>query len=169
MAIIFPDGTQTGPASIIKVVTTDTDAAVTTTGTTNTWQQISGFNTNFAVSDTNNKVLIIISIGQYGGGGGVGTAWAAAANGVRIKLGTPSGSRIATGFQAYVAHQSHGFSTQWTTAYTPGTTSAITYGVQFRAQNGTFTTLGRTLNNDNVSDTYSGRALSSLTLMEISV
>jgi hypothetical protein len=169
MAIIFPGGTQTGPATIIKIASTDTNAAVTTTGTTNTWQQINSFNTSFSVSDTNNQVLIIISIGLYGGGGGVGTAWAATANGARIKLGTPEGNRIATGFQAYVSHQSHGYSTQWTTVYTPGTSNAITYGVQFRAQNGTTTTLGRTLVNDNVNDTYSGRANSSLTLMEISV
>ena len=168
MAIIFPGGTQTGPATIIKVASTDVNAAVTTTAY-NTWQQINSFNTSFSVTDTNNKVLIIISLGLYGGGGGVGTAWAATANGSRIKLGTASGNRIATGFQAYVAHQSHGFSTQWTTVYTPATSNAVTYGVQFRAQNGTTTTLGRTLSNDNVNDTYSGRGLSSITLMEISV
>lgn len=167
MAINFGDSTVQSTKAIASEIVTNTMTGSASTSSANVWTQITALNTNITVSSSTSKVLVIIHIGQASTTTGASIGWAATRGGSRIFVGNAAGSRPQSSLQFVYESSAHSNGSEICFLDTPGSSGTHTYGLQFRAQGGCTAYLNRTQNNNDGSDTYLGRAISAVTLLEL--
>ena len=174
MAIVFPSGTLSGPTKILQVV-----QSVKTSEQSNSsasYVQITDLNCSITPSSTNSKILIMVLVSSNIYSGYNSSFFRLTKGGTAISgaLGADSGD----------ANEEVSFadtSTQYTnnkamntvgTTYldSPSSTSALTYGVQWRVPN-TNSSYTNYINGPYARDgsSYRARAISTITLMEVAV
>lgn len=151
------------PAGTVKqVASTTLNTSFSTSGTYNSWIDVTGLNVSITPTSSSNKILVLFEImGQSTSNGWVRLVRDSTA----ISVGTTAGSRQAVS-SANMTTGNGNIQLQDSGVYldSPATTSAITYKLQVITDTGTFY-INRTSNDsDNV---YTGRGVSSITVMEI--
>lgn len=135
---------------------------------TSSFTNLSGFTASITPSSASNKILIIATINMSMAGGTIGQM-RFARNGSAIFVGDASGSRTQVTFNqrgSYTGDNDTTHSFAGSFMDSPNTTSAVTYSVQGRTNNGGTFYLNRSWNNSDSGD--SPLAASSIILMEIS-
>ena len=149
--------------SIIQVVqSTKTDA---TTVTSTSYVDVTGLSLSITPSSTSSRILIMYSVDGGTPGDvchGYGTL---VRNSTEIFKADTAGSRRCATFVINTATQSQ-FTYSGSYIDSPSTTSATTYKIQFLSSNGTAICINRS-GRDNDALAYDGRAVSSITAMEI--
>lgn len=151
---------------ILQVVTTDYTGQFSTSSA-NTYQQISGLNTNITVSSASSRVIVVITLGQMSTTTQATASYAATRDGSRILQGAVDGVRGVCSFKYCCPSSSHSDGTTFVGVDTPGAAGTYTYGVQAVAQGSCVNYVNRTDINSNLTDSYEFRAASHLTLLEI--
>lgn len=151
---------------ILQVVTTDYTGQFSTSSA-NTYQQISGLNTNITVSSASSRVIVVITLGQMSTTTQATASYAATRDGSRILQGAVDGVRGVCSFKYCCPSSSHSDGTTFVGVDTPGAAGTYTYGVQAVAQGSCVNHVNRTDINSNLTDSYEFRAASHLTLLEI--
>jgi hypothetical protein len=157
--------TWTAPAGggkVLQVVSTTKIDVFSTSGTYNTWIDITGLSVSITPTSATSKVLVLFQTM----GASTSNGWVRLVRGsTAISVGTTSGSRQAvssgnmtTGNAAIQLQDSGVF------LDSPATTSATTYKIQVITDTGTFYINQSQSDADNV---YRGRGVSSITVMEI--
>jgi hypothetical protein len=168
MAIVFPSGTQTGPAKIIQVVSQNYSTRFASSG--NGWGAITNFNASITPQSTSNKILVTINLGVVTGNyGDVSCAF-------RIKRGSTvvlqginqNNNRDECSFRLFSGvNSNHGAGISWSGIDSPSTTSSVTYSVDINPQDGTIFAVNYDYPNANVNDAYAYDCMSNITLMEV--
>jgi hypothetical protein len=154
--------TNSSAGTVLQVVSTTKVDVFSTTGTYNTWIDITGLSVSITPTSATSKVLVLFQTM----GASTSNGWVRLVrNSTAISVGTTSGSRQAvssgnmtTGNAAIQLQDSGVF------LDSPATTSATTYKIQVITDTGTFYINQSTSDADNV---YRGRGVSSITVMEI--
>jgi hypothetical protein len=154
---------QLPTGTVKQVVSTTLNTSFSTSGTYNSWVDVTDLSVSITPTSASSKILVLFEIM------GVSTSngWVRLVRGsTAISVGTTAGSRPAvssgnlTSGNGNIQLQDSGVFLD-----SPATTSATTYKMQLITDTGTFY-INRTANDsDNV---YSGRGVSSITVMEIS-
>tara|TARA_R100000773_G_C4195487_1_gene99815 strand:- start:20 stop:565 length:546 start_codon:yes stop_codon:yes gene_type:complete len=167
----LPVGASGG--GIIQCVQTVITDVKSYTANASTFADMPGFNCTITPSSSSNKVLIVLSIGALHQDGGtiIGKVLRGSTD---IGIGDADGSRLRCGFRMYgsnIYNGNHCGSYHFTFLDSPATTSATTYKVQTAGENNTSypVYLNRALNDNNSSNNYDSRAITTMTLYEVSV
>ena len=174
MAIVFPSGTLSGPTKILQVVQSKKTSEQSNSSAS--YVQITDLNCSITPSSTNSKILIMVQISSNVYSGYNSSFFRLTKGGTAISgaLGADSGD----------ANEEVSFadtSTQYTnnkamntvgTTYldSPSSTSALTYGVQWRVPN-TNSSYTNYINGPYArhGSSYRARAISTITLMVVAV
>jgi hypothetical protein len=165
MAIVFPGGTQGGPAKILKVVNTlKTDNWSTSSSA---WTTVTGLTISFTPSDNTNKVLVSTSVVLCGETQGRRFAMRLIRNSTPLQYADAAGNRVRASYggTAYGGGNGGAFMAALQILDSPATTSTVTYAVQAIALDGGSVRVNWT-NNDTNNSTYSVSA-STITCMEV--
>jgi hypothetical protein len=146
----------------IQVASTAKTDVFSTSGTYNTWIDVTGLTVTITPSNASNKILVFFQIM----GASTSNGWVRLVrDSTAIYVGTTAGSRqgvssgnLTTGNAAIQIQDSGVF------LDSPATTSATTYKIQVITDTGTFYVNQSTSDADNV---YRGRGVSSITVQEI--
>lgn len=158
---------QLPAGSVVQVVQTTKLDTFTTLSTT--YVDITGFSVSITPTSATNKILVMYNME-------IGGANATDANHVYLQLyrgataifiADTAGSRSSA--TSVVNTPTIGTMYAATTSFldSPATTSATTYKVQIRTSNGSYTACVNRSGRDNNDPAYDGRAVSSITVMEI--
>ena len=165
MAIMYADGSNSSSGRVIQVVSGQKTSA-SSHATSGSFVDIS-LSATITPKETASKILIHWYVGK------VGTSdWSGASRLLRgstvIAQGDASGQRARIGTSFARPHDNnHWQSTSMLWYDDPSTTSAVTYKVQVQSHGNYTVYINRGEGNDNVTDVYSGRSASMITLMEI--
>lgn len=151
---------------ILQVVTTDYTGQFSTT-TANSYEQITGLNTNITVSSASSRVLVVVTLGQMSTATDATASYAVSRDGSRILQGVVAGVRGICSFKYCCPSSSHSDGTTFVGVDSPGAVGTYTYGVQAVAQGSCTNYVNRTQINSDLTDSYEFRAASHLTLLEI--
>lgn len=155
--------TISGSGQIVKQIQTVTKIdSFSTSGTYNSWIDVTGLTVNITPTNSANKILVSFQIM------GVSTSngWVRLVrDSTAISVGTTAGSRPAVS-SANMTSGNGNIQLQDSGVYldSPATTSSVTYKLQVITDTGTFYINRTTNDSDNV---YSGRGVSSITVQEI--
>ena len=154
---------QLPAGSIIQVIqSTKTDA---TTVTSTSYVDVTGLSLSITPSSTSSRILIMYSVDAGTNGDichGYGTL---VRNSTEIFVANPAGIRRCATFVVNTNGQGqYTFSGSYIDS--PSTTSATTYKIQVLSSNGTAIAINRSGRDENLAG-YDGRAVSSITAMEI--
>jgi hypothetical protein len=161
--VTFPNSSvQSASAKIIQVVSTTLNTSFSTSGTYNSWVDVTGLSVSITPTSSSSKILVIFEIM------GVSTSngWVRLVrDSTAISVGTTAGSRPAVS-SGNLTSGNGNIQLQDSGVYldSPATTSATTYKMQVITDTGTFYINRTTNDSDNV---YSGRGVSSITVMEV--
>jgi hypothetical protein len=154
---------QLPAGSVLQVLqSTKTDA---TTVTSTSYVDITGLSVSITPSSTSNKILIIYSVDGGTPGDvchGYGTL---VRNSTEIFKADTAGNRRCSTFVINTATSSQ-FTYSGSYIDSPSTTSATTYKIQVLSSNGNAISINRAGRDENLL-AYDGRAVSSITVMEI--
>ena len=164
----LPSGANGGIIQCVQTVITDTKSY---TANSDTYTDMPGFNCTITPSSSSNKVLIVVGIGAIHQNAGtiIGKVLRGSTD---IGIGDADGNRMRTGFRMYgssIYNGNHCGSYQFTFLDSPATTSATTYKLQTAGESNTSypVYLNRALNDNNNSFVYDSRAISTMTLYEV--
>ena len=155
--------TVSGFGKVLQVVQTYKTDTSSTTSTSFT--DVSGFSANITPASTSNKILVLVTIGGQGNGGLSQMYFRLDRNGSVVGVGDAAGSRKQiSGASIYSTDNNTMGSTAFNYLDSPSTTSSLTYKIQFSADAGTVYV---NRSNTDTDLTSRGRGTSSITLMEI--
>lgn len=166
----LPSGANGGIIQCVQTVLTDTKSY---TANSDTYTDMPGFNCTITPSSNSNKVLIVVGIGAIHQNAGtiIGKVLRGSTD---IGIGDADSNRMRTGFRMYgssIYNGNHCGSYHFTFLDSPATTSATTYKLQTAGESNTSypVYLNRALNDNNSSNNYDSRAITTMTLYEVSV
>jgi len=165
MAIVFPGGTQGGPAKILQVVNTlKTDNWSTTSSA---WTTVTGLTISFTPSDNTNKVLVSTSVVISGDVQGRRFAMRLIRNSTPLQFADAAGSRTRASYggTAYGGGNGGAFVGALQILDSPATTSTVTYGVQAIALDGGAVRVN--WHNNDSNDSSHSVSASTITCMEV--
>ena len=156
-------GTATGFGKVLQVVQTHKTDTSSTTSTSFT--DVSGFSANITPASTSNKILVLVTISGMGENAVSSMFFRLDRNGSVVGVGDAVGNRKQiSGASVYISNNTAMGSTAFNYLDSPSTTSLLTYKIQFSANAGTVY-VNRTFT-DSDAATFP-RGTSSITLMEI--
>ena len=163
MAIVFPSGTQTGPAKVLQVVQTVKTNSTSFANNSGVWQAVPGLSVTITPGSSSNKILVswTVTSSMFGN-----DAFRIYRGSSAIFYGNADGNRLQCTGKFY-AGQDHRYScVPYSGEYldSPATTSAVTYQVYVEATNTIW--INRSFDGDN--NTERGVTASSITAKEIS-
>jgi len=162
-ATIANNGNASGFGKVLQVVQTYKTDTSSTTSTSFT--DVSGFSANITPTSTSNKILVLVTIGGMGAGSSSQAYFRLDRNGSVVGVGDAAGNRKqVSGASIYSTDGNTMATTAFNYLDSPSTTSSLTYKIQFSADAGTIY-VNRSNNDGNI--TTRGRGTSSITLMEI--
>jgi hypothetical protein len=146
----------------VQVQSTTLNTSFSTSGTYNSWVDVTGLSVTITPTSASNKILVSFQIM------GVSTSngWVRLVrDSTAISVGTTAGTRPAVS-SANMTSGNGNIQLQDSGVFldSPATTSAVTYKIQLITDTGTFYINRTTNDSDNV---YSGRGVSSITVQEI--
>jgi hypothetical protein len=153
------------PVQVIQTVKTDT---FTTTSTS--YVDITGFSVSITPTSSTNKILVLYNM-EIGGGSlaDVNHVYLQLfRNSTAIFIADTAGSRSSATSVVNTPAGGTMYPSNCCFLDSPATTSAVTYKVQIRTSNGTYTACVNRSGRDENLAAYDGRAVSSITVMEIS-
>lgn len=170
--ITFPDVTGTvltnaSAGTVLQVVsTTKTDAFSTTSGS---YADVTGLSVSITPTSASSKILILLSLTTSGQDGSAGAVYRFMRDSTAICIGDAAGSRgRSSGGIAYISNINVYTTISGSFLDSPATTSSTTYKVQVTGGNpGSYCGVNRTENDADVTNPYSSRATSTITVMEI--
>jgi len=154
------NGSGQVPVQVVQTLKSD---AFTSTATSFT--DVTGFSVSITPTSASNKVLVIA---QIMGGASSLCALRLTRNGTPIALADASGSRTRAtviGFQYAGVNGDRGAASNICFLDSPSTTSSVTYQIQGFADGGTW---GINRNATDADASYNSRAISTITVMEVS-
>lgn len=154
--------------SILQVVQTlKTNSFSATSTGNNVWVDITGLSATITPSSTSNKILIMYTVYSSHGAVTYGRSLRLNRNGSAIAVGDLSGSTPQATSNAYMAYNGSCVAETNQVLDSPSSTSALTYKLQFSAEN-TNNTYYVNIPGSVTNDGRSATTVSNITLMEIS-
>ncbi len=143
----------------------------TISGSGNYWHA-SQFNCPITPTSTNNKILILVSLGSVSGESNT-QGFQVRRNGSEVDAmrAQSSGSRPRLSFRGarnWAGDSNHTEGAHIILLDSPGTTSTVTYRLYVKGESNSTVYINRTQNNSNGADAYQGHTCSSMTVFEIS-
>ena len=155
--------TVSGFGKVLQVVQTHKTDTSSTTSTSFT--DVSGFSANITPASTSNKILVLVTIGGMGENAVSQAFFRLDRNGSVVGVGDAVGNRKQiSGASVYISNNTAMGSTAFNYLDSPSTTSSLTYKIQFSANAGTVFVNRSHTDSD---ATTTSRGTSSITLMEI--
>jgi hypothetical protein len=152
----------TGVGKILQVVSTTKTDPFSTASTVFT--AVTGLSATITPTSTSSKIMAFLTIGQYDGSGTIGSFVDVQRNGTSIGVGGAAGSRRQVALDMVHVAADRPQSMAWSFLDAPATTSALTYQVRVSVSSGTVFVNVR---NTDTDATGVGRAVSTITLMEV--
>ena len=152
--------------NIIQVQSVTKTDTFTTSSTS--FVDITGLSVGITPKYSNSKINISINIGSCGMNSSHTTLFRITRNDTAIGVSDVSSSRTQGSFKiTFVVDTNHATSGSIAFLDTPSSTSLLTYKVQIKAQSTSTTYINRTHNDSDGTDTYQGRTISTITVMEV--
>jgi hypothetical protein len=154
------------PAGTILQVVNTMKSDTFTSGTSETWLDITGMSATITPTSSTSKIYVHVCVGRFAGTNSV--VWRVLRNSGLYNAGDAAGSRL----QIHAAESNQGrdgnHTGQLLLTYidSPATTSSLTYQLQFRNEGSNFA-LNRNNNDADAARSYDSRSSSSIILMEI--
>jgi len=162
----IPKGTMpTG--SVLQVVSTTKTDAFSTTATD--YADVTGLSVSITPSSASSKILVLVTFNFSGQNGVAGAVYRFVRNSTAICIGDAAGNRgRSSGGIAYIADINVYTTISGSFLDSPATTSATTYKIQVTGGvAGSYAGVNRTQSDSNVTDPFSSRSASTITVMEI--
>jgi hypothetical protein len=158
---------QLPAGSVLQVVsTTKTDAFSTNAGS---YTDVTGLSVSITPTSASNKILVFLSLSMSGQDGNAGAVYRFVRDSTAICIGDAAGDRgRSSGGVAYIANTNVYTTISGSFLDSPATTSATTYKVQVVCGNsGGNVYINRTESDSNITNPFSSRSTSTITVMEI--
>lgn len=154
------------PAGTILQVVNTMKSDTFTSGTSETWLDITGMSATITPTSSTSKIYVHVCVGRFAGTNSV--VWRVLRNSGLYNAGDAAGSRL----QIHAAESNQGRDSNHTGQLlltyidSPATTSSLTYQLQFRQESSNFA-FNRNNNDADAARSYDSRSSSSIILMEI--
>ncbi len=152
--------------NIIQVQSTTKSDTFSSSSTS--YVDITGLSVGITPKYSNSKIHILINIGSCGMSSSHTTLFRITRNDTAIGVSDVSSSRTQGSFKiTWTLDANHAISGSIGFLDTPSSTSLLTYKVQIKAQSSGTTYINRSHNDSDGTDSYQGRTISNITVMEI--